>query len=99
MLDGCGEKTDVFYTGNLILKPLLPTVGRNVVAFADKDNLLTSGFCWPKTLELLAETPYVMYQSKGRGHVIAFADDPNYRAMYPAVQRLFVNAVLFGPGH
>ncbi len=30
---------------------------------------------------------------------MAFADDPNYRAMYPALQRLFINAVLFGPGH
>ena len=30
---------------------------------------------------------------------VAFTDDPKYRAMYPAVQRLFVNAVLFSPGH
>jgi hypothetical protein len=90
---------DVFYTGNLILKPLLPTAGRNLVTLAHQDKLLTSGFCWPKTLELLAETPYVTYQSEGSGHIIAFTDDPNYRAMYPGVQRLFVNAVLFGPGH
>lgn len=96
---GCGEAIDVFYTGNLILKPLLPTAGRNVVTFADQDKLLTSGFCWPNTLELLAETPYVTHQRKGSGHIIAFTDDPNYRAMYPAVQRLFINAVLFGPGH
>jgi hypothetical protein len=90
---------DVFYTGNLIFRPLLPTAGRNLVTFAGQGQLLTSGFCWPKTLELLAETPYVTYQSLGRGHVIAFTDDPNYRAMYPCVQRLFINAVLFGPGH
>jgi hypothetical protein len=31
--------------------------------------------------------------------VVAFTDDPNFRAMYPATQRLFVNAVLFGPGY
>jgi hypothetical protein len=96
---GCGEKMDVFYTGNIILKPLSPAVGRNVVTFTDKDKLLISGFCWPKTLQLLAESPYVAYQSKGKGHIIAFADDPNYRAMYPAVQRLFINAVMFSPGH
>ena len=35
----------------------------------------------------------------GQGHVIAFADDPNFRTMYPAAQRLFFNAVFFGPGH
>lgn len=96
---GYGDDLDVFYTGNLILKPLSPTTGRNLVTFAPRDKLLSSGFCWPKTLELLAETPYVTYQSVGSGHVIAFTDDPNYRAMYPGVQRLFINAVLFGPGH
>jgi hypothetical protein len=96
---GCGDNMDVFYSGSLILKPLLPTAGRNLVTFAAQDDLLTSGFCWPNTLELLAETPYVVYQSLDKGHVIAFTDDPSYRAMYPAVQRLFINAVLFGPGH
>ncbi len=96
---GYDDDLDVFYTGSLILKPLLPTAGRNLVTFADREKLLTSGFCWPKTLELLSETPYVTYQSLGDGHVIAFTDDPNYRAMYPAVQRLFINAVLFGPAH
>ena len=32
-------------------------------------------------------------------HVVAFTDDPNFRAMYPGLQRLFINAALFGPGH
>jgi hypothetical protein len=96
---GYSQTTDVFYTGSLILKPLLPTAGRNLVTFAEKEKLLTSGFCWPNTLELIAETPYVTYQSLGKGHIIAFTDDPNYRAMYPGIQRLFINAVLFGPGH
>ena len=77
----------------------MPTAGRNLVTFAQQDQLLTSGFCWPETLELLAETPYVVYQSRGRGHIVAFADDPNYRAMYPGLQRLFFNAAFFGPGH
>ena len=96
---GSGNAMDVFYTGNLILKPLLENAGRNLVTFGKPDSLLTSGFCWPKTLELIAQTPYVTYQSMGRGHIVAFTDDPNYRAMYPALQRLFINTVLFGPGH
>ena len=96
---GYDENLDVFYSGSLILKPLKPTAGRNLVTFASQDKLLTSGFCWPMTLELLAQTPYATHQSLDKGHVIAFTDDPNYRAMYPGVQRLFINAVLFGPGH
>ena len=40
-----------------------------------------------------------MHQPLGAGHVIAFAEDPNYRAFTEATQLLFVNAVLLGPAH
>ena len=84
---------------DLILTPLKPTDGRNLVTFAPRDRLLVSGFCWPSTLDLMAGKPLVLYQSLGKGHVIAFADDPNFRAMVPTTQRLFLNAVFLGPGH
>jgi hypothetical protein len=47
----------------------------------------------------MAGKPLVLYQSLGEGHIVAFADDPNYRAMTPPIQRFFLNAVFFGPGH
>ncbi|MEM7455887.1 MAG: M14 family zinc carboxypeptidase [Planctomycetota bacterium] len=90
---------DVFYTGRLILSPTRETGGRSLVTFETKDKVLTSGFCWPESQELLAGTPYVVYRSLGSGHVIAFTDDPNFRAMYPSLQRLFINAAMFGAGH
>jgi hypothetical protein len=40
-----------------------------------------------------------MHQPMGRGHIIAFAEDPNYRAFAEATQLLFINAVLLAPGH
>jgi hypothetical protein len=92
-----GEVLPLTTTG-LILTALTPTDGRNLVNFAARD-LLASGFCWPATLELMAGKPLVLYQSMSRGHVIAFADDPNFRAMSPTSQRFFLNAVFFGPGH
>jgi hypothetical protein len=85
-------------TTDLIFTPLKPADGRNLVTFAARD-VLASGFCWPQTLELMAGKPLVLYQSLGKGHVVAFADDPNYRAMTPTTQRFFLNAVFFGPGH
>jgi hypothetical protein len=45
---------------------------------------------------MLPGTPYVLYQKLGRGHVVGFADDPNYRAFSPHLQRWFFNAVFFG---
>ena len=72
--------------------------GKNLITFRSGKRLLASGFCWPETLKLLAGTPYVVHQSLRQGNVIAFADDPNQRAFSPRLQRLFFNAVFFGPG-
>ena len=42
--------------------------------------------------------PILLYQPLGRGHIVAFADDPNYRAFSPHLQRLFFNAAFFSSG-
>ncbi len=96
---GFNPEFDAFYSGRLVLTPTRETAGRSLVTFADRENLLTSGFCWPTSLDLLADSPYVVYRQLGQGHVISFTDDPNFRAMYPALQRLFINAAMFGAAH
>jgi len=70
-----------------------------LVTFARRDPALSIGFCWPETIALVAETPYLARRLLGKGHAVAFADDPNFRAMYPVLQRLFVNVVMCSPGH
>jgi hypothetical protein len=102
---GVDKETVLFYSGNRIFTPLKDTAGKNLVNFfeqpirswAKHKDLLVSGYCWQQTLPLLPGKPYVMHQALGRGHVVAFADDPNYRAFSPNLQRLFFNAVFFGP--
>jgi hypothetical protein len=96
---GVGTTLDVYCSGDLIFAPVTPNKGRNLVSFRAKEELLTSGFCWPQTLELVAGKPYVMYQPLGQGHIVAFSDDPNFRAMNRSLERLFFNAMMFGPGH
>ena len=88
----------VFFNGSTFFKPIDPEKGRNVVQFAADDEIIVSGFCWPETKELIKGKTYLAHFSLGQGHVIAFAGDPNYRAMFPGLQRLFINACLFGPG-
>jgi hypothetical protein len=95
---GSPEEVFPLINTDLILAPLKPTDGRNLVNFAARD-VLVSGFCWPGTLELMAGKPLVLYQSLSKGHIVAFSDDPNYRAMTPTSQRFFLNAVFLGPGH
>ncbi len=96
---GVPKDISILFNGSLIVAPLKQADGRNLVTFAPRDQILTSGFCWPDTLKLQAGKPFAVYQSLGAGHVIGFTDDPNFRAMCPQTQRLFVNAMLLGPGH
>lgn len=96
---GCPAPLNLFFSGDVVLKPLSARQGRNLVRFADRDDLLVSGFCFPATLTALRGQAYLAYRPLGKGHIVAFADDPNFRGFSPATQRLFANAVFFGPGH
>ena len=42
-------------------------------------------------------TAYVIDEPAGRGHVVLFAEDPNFRAIWRSTTRLFFNSFLFQP--
>ena len=60
---------------------------------------MASGLAWAKSQALLAQKAFLIYQPMGRGHLVAFAEDPNFRGFAEMTQLLFMNAVLLGPGH
>ena len=70
--------------------------GAHVVTYS-KDKLRLSGFLWPETEKRLAGSPYLIAEKLGRGHVLLFADDPNFRLLWPRLTRLFTNAVFLAP--
>jgi len=89
-----------FAMGRNIYAPLKRSQGRNVACFAEKDKMLISGYAWRgATLKQLAFKPYLMYRPVGEGHVIGFTEEVNFRAQLDGMNRLFLNAVLLGPGH
>jgi hypothetical protein len=47
----------------------------------------------------LTGKPFLMHQAIGQGHVVAFAEDPNFRAFAEATELLFINAILLGPSY
>lgn len=72
--------------------------GTNAVVFDEDENqsLRLSGFVWPNNTErLLRGTAYVIEEPTGRGHVVLFAEDPNYRGIWRTATRLFFNSFLF----
>jgi hypothetical protein len=75
-----------------------PSPMRRVVArYAPAAQFHIAGHLWPETRERLPETVSVYEERVGRGRVIAFAEDPNFRGYWRGADRLFLNAVLVGP--
>jgi hypothetical protein len=73
--------------------------GTNAVIFSpeEKQPLHIAGFIWPTTERLLRGTTYVIDEPTGKGHVVLYAEDPNFRAIWRSTTRLFFNSFLFQP--
>jgi hypothetical protein len=72
---------------------------KTTARFAPEQNdLRLSGLLWPEARQRWAGTAYVTRESKGKGQIIMFATDPNTRAYFWGTRKIFVNAVLYGPG-
>ncbi len=71
---------------------------RTPVRLADKDELRLSGLLWPEARERWANSAYATVERVGYGQIILFASDPFFRAYTEGTGRLFLNALLYGPG-
>ena len=96
---GSDAETQVMIEGNRVFAPLKLNSGRNVGIYGTKDKLIASGLIWPEAQDILVQKGFLMHQPFGQGHVIGFAEDPNYRAFTESTMLLFMNAVLLGPGY
>jgi hypothetical protein len=82
---------------DLFLRP--SEEGANVVTFP-RDLVRLSGFVWPRnTLQLLRGTAYVVEEPTGSGHVVLFAEDVLFRRIWHGLDVLFLNTLVFAPGH
>jgi hypothetical protein len=72
---------------------------RSVARFSpDKNKLRMSGLLWPEARDRWTASACVTRESKGKGQIIMFAADPNTRAYFWGTRKMFVNAILYGPG-
>jgi hypothetical protein len=96
---GTDGEIQAMVEGARIFTPLKLDKGRNVGIYGKGDALVASGLVWSDARTQYASKSYLMHQPLGQGHIIAFAEDPNYRAFTEATSLLFMNAVLLGPAH
>ncbi len=96
---GTDGEIQVIVEGQRVFTPITLDKGRNVGVYQSRDKLVAGGLVWDEAQNQLAKKAYLVHQAQGRGHVIAFAEDPNYRAFTEGSALLFLNAILLGPGH
>lgn len=56
-----------------------------------------AGYVSPRQRERFADAASIVVASRGRGRIVAIAEQPVYRGFFHGSARLFDNAVLFGP--
>ena len=98
LASGTDGEIGVLVEGSRIFSPITLDAGTNVGRYAGVDDLVMGGIVWEDAKPQLAHKAFLIHQPVGRGQVIAFAEDPNYRAYSEATELLFINAVLLGPG-
>lgn len=96
---GTDGEIQMLVNGRRMLSPVSLEVGVNAGVYAEADRLRASGLIWDDVRDTLAGTAAIIFQRAGRGGIVAFAEDPNYRAYDEASMLLFINAVLIGPAH
>jgi hypothetical protein len=85
----------VLYEGTSVLKPTGDP--RKDVLVARGESPVVAGFAWPEAEERLAGSLLVGMETRGKGGVVVFAQDPAFRLFWRATTPILLNAVLYGP--
>lgn len=75
-----------------------PRVGWAALPPGTEMHLRMSGLLWPEAAHRLANAAWVTRESCGRGQIILFATPPTFRAATVGTTRVFLNALVYGPG-
>ncbi|MBL8176239.1 MAG: peptidase M14 [Bryobacterales bacterium] len=94
---GAPEFVYAMVNGREIYTPVKLDKGINAAVYVGPEEVVASGYMWEENRKQIAYKPLVIVQREGRGNVIGFTSDPNYRAFMDGMNVLFLNAVLRGP--
>jgi len=94
LTQGMPPEVGVFYRGRPILATSIPSwdMDRRVIGWFPEKELLLSGYL--EKGEKLANRTSLAWLAKGKGQLVLFAFNPQYRAATPATYKLLFNALL-----
>ena len=90
------NKLPVLVSGSSVFMAKHPV--ETPVRLAVEPQLRLSGLFWPEARRRTADSAFVTRERLGFGQVILFANDPFFRGYLEGTGRLFLNALLLGPG-
>jgi hypothetical protein len=96
---GVPATVNVMVTAPHIYSPIKADRGVNAAYFNSAESVLASGLLWNDVRRQIAYKPLVVTENSGRGVVVGFTADPNFRGMADGLNILFLNAVFRGPAH
>lgn len=76
---------------------LTPSIGGRTVGRIAAERPMIAGYTWPVMAEALKDQAWLVEESRGRGRVVIFAEDPSFRGTWEGLHGLLLNAVLVGP--
>ncbi|WP_404828160.1 M14 family zinc carboxypeptidase [Fluctibacter corallii] len=85
--------------GSDIYTPIKLTSGHNLAWFKGEDKVLASGYLWEENKKQLAYKPFLIQQPVGNGMIIAFTQEPTFRAYMDGLNVMFANALFRAPAH
>ena len=87
------DRLPIFLGDTLFVQPMKNPYATPAVF--TKEPLL-AGYIHPKQRPLVSGSAAIVVGGIGRGRIVGFAGDPNFRAFWYGTNRLFANAVFFG---
>jgi len=93
---GCGDVPEmpVLFGGSFVLFSNV----RPAVRLAAEGSVRLGGLLWPEARARVADSAWATVERVGRGQVVSFAASPVFRGSWRGTMRLFLNAVVVGPG-
>ena len=94
---GMPAQSGVFYRGNPVFETTLPSfdMDRRVIASFPEKDIILSGYA--EKPEMLKEKPCMIWLKKGKGQLVLFAFNPQFRASTAADYKLLFNSLLLSP--
>ena len=100
LMAGSGSKA-VIRVGELTKntnQDIYKTINWSDIPAGNDLNIRMSGLVWPEASARIANSAYLTQERYGKGQIILFSGEPNFRGSSLGTNRLWLNAVVYGSG-